>query len=48
MTKDHILGVRLDATERARLDRLASDWGIGRQEVVRLLLKRAADGGPAR
>jgi antitoxin component of RelBE/YafQ-DinJ toxin-antitoxin module len=43
MVKEHMLGVRLDAVEKARLDRLAEKMGIGRQDVVRLLIKAAAD-----
>ena len=43
MNKEHMLGVRLDAVEKARLDRLAEALGIGRQDVVRLLIKAAAD-----
>lgn len=36
------LHLRLDQVAAARLDRLARSHGIGRQEVLRLLLARAA------
>lgn len=43
MNKEHMLGLRLTTVEKDRLDRLAELLGLGRQDVLRMLLKSAAD-----
>jgi len=43
MTKDTSITLRLDATERARLDALAAHYEIGISAVVRSLAKREVE-----
>jgi antitoxin component of RelBE/YafQ-DinJ toxin-antitoxin module len=44
MAKDTMLRVRLDDDDRARLELLAKHYAVSASTVVRMLIKRDADG----
>lgn len=43
MTKDAVITMRLDDTDRARLDALAKHYEISMSQVVRMLAKREVE-----
>lgn len=43
MVKKHLIGVRMDDDELARVKRVSEHFGLGAQDAIRMIVKEKAD-----